>query len=363
MGLYNSRGAVKPKTLRPMNEEGDIVDSFPTDFGALGDIFGFGDQTDGGGNNRAFTNALAQKKFELDMGKFLYQKSKDDAEAKAANDAIKLKQANAKAQYAAMQKQFDSGDYHKAFDEQLAGLQQLGDDQEFNIKSQRDTGLADIAGGYDAAGKTVDIGFNTLDKYLQNNPNNPYNDQTYGAGTVSNGLSALLSSQGASNDPVNAQLQATQGGLDAGAKEFNDLNTMLSNIAQSSADSRKSEAVIGRNQAVAGLAQQQAGQEGSLKASAADTLNKMWANITENKIGVKANAAKAKTDLETWLNENVIAADPKVGDSVVGAKPRTSFKNVVAAEHPDFKGTLEAAKKEFPKLLKEVVANRAKGKK
>lgn len=339
MGLYGAGGV----RIKPKSTESDIVDSFPDDFGTISDIFGLGAGTGGNGNSRAFTNALAKKRFELDMGKFLYQKSKDDAEAKAANDALKLKQANAKAQYDAMQKRFDSGDYHKAFDEQLAGLQQLGVDQESHINSQRDTALGEIAGGYkgftDAEGKHVSganeitkQGYDLLDQYLKDNPNNPYNDQTYGSGTVGNQLSALLQSQGVSNDPVNAQVQATQGGLDAGAKEFNDLNTMLSNIAQSSAGSRLSEAVIGRNQANAGLAQQQAGQEGSLRSRAADALNTMWNNINESKVGVKANAAKAKSDLEEWLAENVVVSakeDSPLVDSIIPKKKQNGLRRAV----------------------------------
>jgi len=140
-------------------------------------------------------------------------------------------------------------------------------------------------------------GFDTLDAYLQGNPNDPYANQSFSGGQVGNDLAALLQSQGASNAPVDQQVAATNANLGAGNQQMNNLLSMMSKIAQQSQVSRQGEALSGRNFAASSLAQQQAGGIDRLTDANAGALQQMWNNINQQKMGVSADAAQYKNSL------------------------------------------------------------------
>ena len=311
---------------------------------------GLGAKSGGTANNYAAENANAirdderaafesKRAYDFDRGQALLTWSDKQAQIKAENEAAKLGKTNFDAQMAALQKRFDDGGYATAFNEQLQGLQDLSDTNRGAIDTQLQNSLTGLGQGFDAAQGQTARGYDALDAFLQDNPNDQFAGQSVSAGQVGNDLSALLSSQGASNAPVDQQVAATNANLQSGTQQMNNLMSLFSRIAQQSAGSRKLESQSGRKESAVALAQQRAGGEDKLRVGAFSALQQMLNDIATQTIGVKGAAANAKRAFEDKLFD-FAGQDPGVTpdfiptDTPAHLLPKLSTPTVTAGSTP-----------------------------
>ena len=208
-----------------------------------------------------------------------------------------------------MQEQLSSGSYRGNIDKILGMYEAMGKKTGGNIENIYQEALKRIGGGYGAAETLMGAGYDALDKYLAENPNDPYAGLKTQADVISNPMEQYLSAYGVPTGDVQAQVGAEQIAGQQGAGAFNTLASLLSAASQQANKSRIAEALMGRKAGLAGLGQQKAALESSAEMSRAQALAQLQQQIDQSKLEQEIAAENARQALV----DKIIGAGGNIG--------------------------------------------------
>lgn len=174
---------------------------------------------------------------------------------------------------------------------------------EEGIRGQLASSLAGLGEGYGAAQELTQRGYQQLQDYLARQQADPFAAVNVESPEVTNALEAALQSQGAMSPDVQAQLQATNLGLQSGTQQFRNLLGTLSALNQQDRASRLAEAQMASNVALTGLGQNRAQYEAELQSSAMRALNQLAQEMASQRFQQEAAASAARDALRVSLAE------------------------------------------------------------
>jgi hypothetical protein len=287
------------------------------------------DSTDSTSSKTGMTAAEA-----LALAKFNYEKQQD---------ALKL---------AGLQNYADSGSYNSGFDNLLKMITTQGGISETGITKAYGRATDNINEGFNVAQGLGNSGYAALNKYLAENPNNPYAGMQASVGSAPDALSNYLSAYGVSDQPVQGQIQADQLQAQQGAGNFNNLINLLSSIAQSGASSRGAESAMGQNLFDTSLGQERAGYQSQASNAQAQALAALQQQMFQSQFGVEGD----RNNLANQIAQALAAAGGKTNSPTTN--PETST-NDFAAEVAAAYAPKEAAYNRPAQTNEEIAALRA----
>ncbi|MBJ7298297.1 MAG: hypothetical protein JHC73_18795 [Dolichospermum sp.] len=251
----------------------------------------------------------------LAFAKFNYEKEQD---------ALKL---------GGLQNYADSGSYNTGFNNLLKMITDQGGVSKTGITDAYGRATTNINQGFNAAQGLGDSGYAALNKYLGENPNNPYAGMEATVGSAPDALTQYLSSYGVSDQPVRGQIQADQLQAQQGAGNYQNLIDILSSVAQSGASSRGAESVMGQNLFDTSLGQERAGYQGQASNAQAQALAALQQQMFQSRFGVEndrnslanqiAQALAAAGGKTNTPGTNTTVTDPTT--TTTGFTPSTSY--------------------------------------
>ena len=248
----------------------------------------------------------------LALAKFNYEKQQD---------ALKL---------AGLQNYADSGSYNSGFDNLLKMIEKQGQESQGGITKAYDRATTNIDEGFDAAQGLGNSGYAALNKYLTENPNNPYAGMQATVGSAPDALSNYLSAYGVSDQPVQGQIQADQLQAQQGAGNYNNLINLLSSIAQSGASSRGAESAMGQNLFDTSLGQERAGYQSQASNAQAQALAALQQQMFQSQFGVEGD----RNNLANQIAQLLAAAGGKTNPPTTDPETSTTdFAAEVAAAY------------------------------
>lgn len=270
---------------------------------------------------------------------------------------------------------YASGLYSQPNPAVMSALENIGGMSQQAIQGQLASSLAGLGAGYGAAEQLTQQGYQQLQEYLGRQQADPFAAVNVESPQVANALEAALQSQGAMNDDVRAQLEATNLGLQSGTQQFRNLLQTLSAIGQQDRASRLAEAQMASNVALTGLGQTRAQYEAELQSSAMRALNQLAQDMALQRFQQESAAAAAREALRVSLAEMGIDVNdiptegtgdvPMTRDEriaqIAGQAP--GLRAAVAQFAPQFAAANPSAsvaemRRRFPKLAAAVAAAR-----
>jgi len=230
----------------------------------------------GGGSGITASDALAKRKYEDELAK---ERRQIDA-------------------YRSM---LAGGGYRSGADRMLALINKQGDTQKQGIEGVYGDAMRNILGGFTTAKTLTGQGYSDLEKYLTQNPNNPYAGVQVSAGAAPDAMEQILSAYGVSADPVRAQVAAEQAAAEQSAAGFQNLLNTLGGVAQQSDASRLAEMMMAQNLAQTTLGQQRFGYESQAAQAQAQALADMQARLAEARLAQESGAEQRRQEIEDTL--------------------------------------------------------------
>lgn len=256
------------------------------------------------GDNSPYTNAADTRDF-LDKERIRF--ADEDSKAGALRD---------------LQKYYMSGGYRQGGDELMAQLAQMGVTQAGDVNAAYDRSTANFDDAYGAAGKVAATGFDALNKYLTENPNNPYAGFNAQAGVASNPMQDYLARYGVGDrgGDVAAQVAMEQSQNQAGADNYNNLAALLSGNAQQGDRSRMAEMQMAQQLSGLNLGSDLAG----FKSGSANARASALAEIANNTASGRFQLQESQNTIAEQLRQQILAAggDLQGGTSVVQSPRR-----------------------------------------
>ena len=251
----------------------------------------------------------------LAFAKFNYEKEQD---------ALKL---------GGLQNYADSASYNTGFNNLLKMITDQGKVSNDEITNAYGRATKNINQGFDAAQGLGNSGYAALNKYLGENPNNPYAGMEATVGSAPDALTQYLSSYGVSDQPVRGQIQADQLQAQQGAGNYQNLIDILGSVAQSGASSRGAESAMGQNLFDTSLGQERAGYQGQASNAQAQALAALQQQMFQSQFGVEndrnnlanqiAQALAAAGGKTNTPATNTTVTDPTT--TTTGFTPSTSY--------------------------------------
>ena len=222
-----------------------------------------GNNGSGGSDTRGMTatEALAQAKYNYDK----------------EQDAKKL---------ASFQNYYDSGSYNTGFDALLKMITDQGTISETGVTNAYGRAKTNLDEGFTAAQGLGNTGYAALNKYLLQNPNNPYAGMKATVGGSPDAMSNYLKAYGVSDLPVQGQIQADQLQAQQGAGNYQNLIDVLGAVAKQGASSRGAESAMGQNLFNTSLGQDKAGYQGQASNAQAQALAALQQQMFQSQYGV-----------------------------------------------------------------------------
>jgi len=263
-------------------------------------------ETAASANNFPYTNAADTRDF-LDKERIRF--ADEDSKAGALRD---------------LQKYYMSGGYRQGGDELMAQLAQMGVTQAGDVNAAYDRSTANFDDAYGTAGKVAATGFDALNKYLTENPNNPYAGFNAQAGVASNPMQDYLARYGVGDrgGDVAAQVAMEQSQNQAGADNYNNLAALLSGNAQQGDRSRMAEMQMAQQLSGLNLGSDLAG----FKSGSANARASALAEIANNTASGRFQLQESQNTIAEQLRQQILAAggDLQGGTSVVQSPRRTT---------------------------------------
>lgn len=237
--------------------------------------------------------------------KELQYKMKQDALDRAdALKALNKQEALTASQIAQMQNQLATKGYRSNVDSILDMLSKSQTTQEGSIKGIFDKAISGIGEGYNEASTLMGQGYDILDQYLKDNPNDPYAGLRAQLAPVQNPMEQFLSAYGVSSPDVQAQVAAEQLAGQQGAGAFNTLADLLSKASQQADKSRALEALMARRGGVAGLGQQRAALVSQAEMGRAQALAQLQQQIAQAKLEQEISAENERQRIINQIIES-----------------------------------------------------------
>jgi hypothetical protein len=277
---------------------------------------------------------------------FDYGKSQDAAAQAAAIEALQFGRNKDARVLGGMENYYTSGQYGKGFDKLLNMITAQGKVSGDAVTDAYGRATTNINQGYDAAKGLGDSGYAALNKYLGQNPNNPYAGMQATVGSAPDALTQYLNAYGVSDQPVQGQIQADQLQAQQGAGNYQNLIDILSGVAQSGASSRGAESAMGQNLFNTGLGQERAGYQGAATNAQQQALNALQQQMFQSRFGVE-------NDRNSLANQ--------LAQSIIAAGGTTDKKTVVTAEDPKEDPAPVTPPLTIEQLLKQIAERQAAG--
>jgi hypothetical protein len=245
----------------------------------------------GGGGGSGLSSA------DVALKELQYKMQQDALDRADALKALNKQEALTASQIAQMQNQLATKGYRSNVDAILDMLSKSQTTQEGSIKGIFDKAISGIGEGYNEASTLMGQGYDILDQYLKDNPNDPYAGLRAQLAPVQNPMEQFLSAYGVSSPEVQAQVAAEQLAGQQGAGAFNTLTDLLSKASQQADKSRALEALMARRGGVAGLGQQRAALASQAEVGQAQALAQLQQQIAQAKLEQEMSAENARQDL------------------------------------------------------------------
>lgn len=218
---------------------------------------------------------------------------------------------------------FQNGTYLAGNEDIMALINQMQQTGEGNIDTQYQNAIGNIGQGYDVASQQTNLGYQNLQDYLNQNPNNPYQGMQATVGTASNPLEQFLTGYGAMTPDVQGQVAAEQLAGQQGGQAFNDLVNILNKQAQQGDISRLAEAKMAGNMASTGLGQQRAGYESQAANQKQSGINALMGQIQQAQLQEKIRQQQAKQQIIDALTQAGIKIPGATGGTDTGQGGQT----------------------------------------
>ena len=217
-------------------------------------------------------------------------------------------QAAAAQQRAALQNYLSSGAYRGGSDAIMQAIADMAGQQRGDVEAATARALENIAAGYGQAQDLTAQGFNALQSYLAQNPNDPYAQLVAASGVAPQAEGAnVLSAYGVGAEPVLAQAAAEAAASQQGAAGFQNLLNTLSAAARQADVSRGAEARMAGTVAGAGLESQRAGYRTQAEQAQAAALAQIAQRQAEAQLQERIRLAQLEEELRRQLaNAGVI---------------------------------------------------------
>jgi hypothetical protein len=263
---------------------------------------------------------------DVSLQELKYKMEQDALDRADALKALNKQEALTASQIAQMQNQLATGGYRSNVDAILNMLANSQTNQEASIKGIFDKAISGIGQGYNEASTLMGQGYDILDQYLKDNPNDPYAGLRAQLAPVQNPMEQFLSAYGVSSPEVQAQVAAEQLAGQQGAGAFNTLADLLSKASQQADKSRALEALMARRGGVAGLGQQKAALASQAEVGQAQALAQLQQQIAQAKLEQEMSAENARQDL---INRIIQSGGTLTGSGPSGTP--TAVERAIAA--------------------------------
>jgi len=275
----------------------------------------FGNMGSGGGSSGPkYSDRTDRMKVEENARQFGITNALDQAQFDLQKSTTAQGRADAQAKFNALKNYYDTGGYKTGYDE----LNNIATDQ-YNtgvqgLQGTYDRSQANLGAGYDLAKGITDQGYNTLQNYLQQNPNNAFAGLQQQVQTVANPMEQFLGAYGVSGQPVQAQVAAEQLAGQQGAGAFYSLADILNRTAQQSDASRMAEMQMGRTMAGSTLGAQRANYQAQNAQAQAQALAQLQQQLSGQQFGIQQNQMQAGQD----IYNQILAATGNYGNGATG---------------------------------------------
>lgn len=263
---------------------------------------------------------------DVSLQELKYKMEQDALDRADALKALNKQEALTASQIAQMQNQLATKGYRSNVDAILDMLSKSQTTQEGSIKGIFDKAISGIGEGYNEASTLMGQGYDILDQYLKDNPNDPYAGLRAQLAPVQNPMEQFLSAYGVSSPEVQAQVAAEQLAGQQGAGAFNTLADLLSKASQQADKSRALEALMARRGGVAGLGQQKAALASQAEVGQAQALAQLQQQIAQAKLEQEMSAENARQDL---INRIIQSGGTLTGSGPSGTP--TAVERAIAA--------------------------------
>jgi hypothetical protein len=201
-----------------------------------------------------------------------------------------------------------SGGYRAGSEGINQAIMDMAAQQRGDVEAATGRALENIAAGYGQAQDLTAQGFNALQSYLAQNPNDPYAQLVAASGVAPQAEGAnILSAYGVGAEPVLAQVAAEAAASQQGAAGFQNLLNALSAAAQQADVSRGAEARMAGTVAGAGLESQRAGYRTQAEQAQAAALAQIAQRQAEAQLQERVRLAQLEEELRRQLvNAGVI---------------------------------------------------------
>ena len=265
---------------------------------------------------------VEESKRQFDITSALDQAQFDLTKANTAQG-----RADAAAKYQALQDYYNSGDWKTGYNDlENIAIGQYNTGVE-GLQGTYDRAQTNLGAGYDLAQGLTDQGYASLQKYLQQNPNNAFAGLQQQVQPVANPMEQFLSAYGVSNQPVQAQIAAEQLAGQQGAGAFNSLADILNRNAQQSDASRLAEMQMAQTMANSGLGAQRANYGAQNAQAQAQALAQLQQQLSGQQFGIQQNQMQAGQDIYNQILAATGNYGATGGGSDTGTEPIMNLPN------------------------------------
>lgn len=242
------------------------------------------------------------------------------AKGPSASDSLALRKyedelAKERRQIQAYQQLLGGTGYRAGADQLIGLIEAQSGTTKGNVEKAYEAALKNIAAGYGQAESLSEAGYKDLQRFLEQNPNNPYAGMRAQVGAAPDALEQILSAYGVSAEPVRAQVAAEQAAAQQGATGFQNLLDVLGGAASQADLSRLAEMQMAQRLASETLTGQRATFQSQAERARADALAQIEAQLAQARLDAEAAAIARRQQIE----DAIVAAG---GDVSGGTKPK-----------------------------------------
>jgi len=192
--------------------------------------------------------------------------------------------------------------------------------------------LSRLGTRYTEAGNLTNEGFNALQTYLQNAPQNAFATAPRAVATpAANDIAQYMQSQGVDAARVQPGLLAAQAAAQGGAANYNNLLTTLAATSNQAQQSRLNEQAMAQRLAQATLTAQKAAQEGALDQAKIAQLNAIQEQYTASRLQLQRDSIARENALQDAIAQLGISGNLAIDTTELTETPEERAARIAAA--------------------------------
>lgn len=269
------------------------------------------------------------------------------------------KQEDSRSDYAqaALRDWYLSGGHMRRFEgleNALAGISSSGREA---AQGDYQRTLANILGGYQAAGQMMDTGYGSTRDYLTANAPQAFAGFQVDPAMAAQASMNYLDAYGVDAAPVQAQVAAEQSALQGGAGAFTTLVDILNRASQQAGQSRLTELNLAENLGRQSLSQQRAAYESQAASAYQRALAEIAAEEAERRYRIEEERGRRQEEADQTIATSPTQAGSRVDVINKAVANNTTLKAVVRETNPGFfknnpNPTKAQMEKAFPAVAK-----------